>query len=107
MLEAVERIMKVTTKPLSVQPNAGNPVNIEGRNVYLCSPEYLCQYARRYIQSGVKLIGGCCGTTPEHIKLLKNEVRSLQPAMARISVKTDEAAPKTMPPILFEKRSSL
>jgi methionine synthase I (cobalamin-dependent)/5,10-methylenetetrahydrofolate reductase len=109
MLDAAERMMKVTGKPLSVQPNAGSPQNVEGRNVYLCSPEYLCQYARRYIQAGVKLIGGCCGTTPEHIKLLKNEVRSLQPAMPRISVKTTEEGekPKTLPPIPFETRSAL
>ncbi len=79
MLDVLEQMVKVTSKPLSVQPNAGLPVNIEGRNVYLCSPEYLCQYARRYIQSGVKLIGGCCGTTPDHIKLLNNEIRPLQP----------------------------
>jgi homocysteine S-methyltransferase len=109
MLESVERMMRVTQKPLAVQPNAGNPMNIEGRNVYLCSPEYLCQYARRYIQSGVKLIGGCCGTTPEHIKLLKNEVRSLQPAMARVTVKSEEGEKptKTLPPIPFETRSNL
>ncbi len=109
MLDAAERMMKVTGKPLSVQPNAGNPVNVEGRNVYLCSPEYLCQYARRYIQAGVKLIGGCCGTTPEHIKLLKNEVRSLQPAITRISVKSPDEGekPKTLPAIPFETRSAL
>ncbi len=108
MLESVERMMRATTKPLAVQPNAGNPMNIEGRNVYLCSPEYLCQYARRYIQAGVKLIGGCCGTTPEHIKLLKNEVRSLQPALPRPTVKVEDGEkPRTMPPIPFETRSSL
>jgi methionine synthase I (cobalamin-dependent)/5,10-methylenetetrahydrofolate reductase len=108
MLESVERMMRKTTKPLAVQPNAGNPVNIEGRNVYLCSPEYLCQYARRYIQAGVKLIGGCCGTTPEHIKLLKNEVRSLQPAMSRAAIKVDDSEKaKTLPVIPFETRSNL
>ena len=108
MLEVLERMVKVSQKPLAVQPNAGSPMSIEGRNVYLCSPEYLCQYARRYIQAGVKLIGGCCGTTPEHIKLLKNEVRSLQPVHTRISVKAaEEAKPKTLTPIAFEQRSTL
>ncbi len=108
MLEVLEQMVKVTDKPLSVQPNAGSPVNVEGRNVYLCSPEYLCQYARRYIQAGAKLLGGCCGTTPEHIKLLKNEVRSLQPVHARIAVKVaEEDKPKLMQPLPLAQRSSL
>ena len=54
--------------PLSAQPNAGKPRDIEGRNIYLCSPEYMASYARRFIASGVRLVGGCCGTTPEHIR---------------------------------------
>ncbi|MGH2396779.1 MAG: homocysteine S-methyltransferase family protein [bacterium] len=83
-LEVVERMSKVTNRPLAVQPNAGKPVNIEGRSVYRCSPEYMADYARRYLQAGARLIGGCCGTTPEYIKLVKNEVCSLQPAQAPI-----------------------
>ena len=54
--------------PLSAQPNAGKPRDIEGRNIYLCSPEYMASYARRFIAAGVRLVGGCCGTTPEHIR---------------------------------------
>ena len=53
---------------LSAQPNAGRPREIEGRNIYLCSPEYMASYARRFINSGVRLVGGCCGTTPDHIR---------------------------------------
>jgi methionine synthase / methylenetetrahydrofolate reductase(NADPH) len=107
-LEVLERIAKVTEKPLSVQPNAGKPMNIDGRNVYLTSPEYLAQYARRYIQAGAKVIGGCCGTTPEHIKLLKNEVRSLQPAHERIHIAAaEEEHPKTLPPIPSVEKSQL
>jgi homocysteine S-methyltransferase len=107
-LEVLERMAEVTDRPLSVQPNAGKPMNIEGRNVYLTSPEYLAQYARRYIQVGAKVIGGCCGTTPEHIKLLKNEVRSRQPAHARIHVEVaEEERPKVLPPIPGEQKSKL
>ena len=61
-------------------PNAGLPATVEGRNIYLCSPEYMAQYARRFLQAGVRIVGGCCGTTPEHIKQIRSEVRSLQPA---------------------------
>ena len=60
---------------LSAQPNAGRPRDVEGRNIYLCSPEYMASYARRFINTGVRLVGGCCGTTPEHIRQIKAAVR--------------------------------
>jgi methionine synthase I (cobalamin-dependent)/5,10-methylenetetrahydrofolate reductase len=75
MLEAVERIRRQTDKPLSAQPNAGIPRSIEGRNIYLCSPEYMASYARKFVNAGVGLVGGCCGTTPEHIKSMKSALR--------------------------------
>ena len=71
-LETVERMMEFATKPLSAMPNAGLPMRVEGRNIYLCSPEYMSQYARRLLWAGVKIIGGCCGTTPDHIKLIRS-----------------------------------
>ena len=76
MLEAIERIRRLTDLPLSAQPNAGIPRNVEGRNIYLCSPEYMASYARKFVDAGVGLIGGCCGTTPEHIKAMKAALRS-------------------------------
>ncbi|OYT71016.1 MAG: bifunctional homocysteine S-methyltransferase/methylenetetrahydrofolate reductase [Chloracidobacterium sp. CP2_5A] len=79
MLEAIERVAALTEKPLSAQPNAGMPQDLHGRKIYLCSPEYMAKYARRLIQAGVRLIGGCCGTTPEHIKTLAAAVRALSP----------------------------
>ena len=75
MLEAIERIRRLTDKPLSAQPNAGIPRSIEGRNIYLCSPEYMASYARKFVNAGVSLVGGCCGTTPEHIKTMKSALR--------------------------------
>jgi homocysteine S-methyltransferase len=75
MLEAIERMRRLTTKPLAAQPNAGVPRNIEGRNIYLCSPEYMASYARKFVSAGVALVGGCCGTTPEHIKSMKSGLR--------------------------------
>jgi homocysteine S-methyltransferase len=85
-----------TAKPLSAMPNAGLPAFVEGRNIYLCSPEYMAQYARRFLQAGVRFVGGCCGTTPEHIKAIRSEVRSLQPARThRPTVTVDEAKPQS------------
>jgi homocysteine S-methyltransferase len=75
MLDAIERIRRVTELPLSALPNAGIPRNIEGRNIYLCSPEYMASYARKFVNAGVSLVGGCCGTTPEHIKAMKAALR--------------------------------
>lgn len=75
MLEAIERIRRLTDKPLAAQPNAGIPRSIEGRNIYLCSPEYMASYARKFVNAGVSLVGGCCGTTPEHIKAMNSALR--------------------------------
>jgi homocysteine S-methyltransferase len=71
MLDSIERIAGVTSKKLAVQPNAGRPRNIEGRNIYLCSPEYMASYAKKFVQYGVRIVGGCCGTTPQHIKAMR------------------------------------
>jgi homocysteine S-methyltransferase len=83
MLETVERISDIVDVWLSAQPNAGKPRDIEGRNLYLCSPEYMASYARRFIASGVRLVGGCCGTTPEHIRQMALAAKSMGPGLAR------------------------
>ncbi len=75
MLEAMERVRAATSLPISAQPNAGIPRSVEGRNIYLCSPEYMASYARRFVSAGVRLIGGCCGTTPDHIRVMKSALR--------------------------------
>src|SRR5438270_12755742 len=88
MLETVEKMMQYSRKPMSAMPNAGHPQRVEGRHIYLCSPEYMAQYARRLLWAGVKVVGGCCGTTPEHIKLVRSEARSLQPGQTNIGIST-------------------
>ncbi|MCZ7556453.1 MAG: bifunctional homocysteine S-methyltransferase/methylenetetrahydrofolate reductase [Bacteroidia bacterium] len=72
MLQWLEQVRPLTDLPISVMPNAGKPRNIDGRNIYLTSPEYMGTYARRYLQSGSNIIGGCCGTGPEHIRAMRN-----------------------------------
>jgi homocysteine S-methyltransferase len=93
-LDTLERLMRFTSKPTSAMPNAGHPTKVEGRNIYLSSPEYMAQYARRMLWAGVKLVGGCCGTTPEHIKSIKSEARSLQPGTQRLQVTVEEPQAK-------------
>ena len=80
MLDTIERMAAVTTRRLSAQPNAGQPRDVEGRNIYLCSPEYMASYARRFVLHNVRLVGGCCGTTPEHIQQMKAAVRATVPS---------------------------
>jgi homocysteine S-methyltransferase len=86
LLESIERMASVTRARLSVQPNAGKPRDIEGRTIYLSSPEYMASYARRFVQKGVRLVGGCCGTTPAHTRQIKDTVRLLSPGRARVGV---------------------
>src|SRR5437762_8557060 len=79
LLEAVEKMVKATDKPISAVPNAGLPKDIGDRKIYLASPEYMASYARRMIEAGARFVGGCCGTTPEHIKKIRDYVASVVP----------------------------
>ena len=109
MLEALERMARVAHVKLAAQPNAGKPREIEGRNLYLSSPDYMASYARRFINAGVRLVGGCCGTTPEHIRAIKVSVRSLAPGAVRKEPKTAApAAPvATGPRVPREQKSRM
>jgi len=115
MLETVERISDIVDVWLSAQPNAGKPRDIEGRNLYLCTPEYMASYARRFIASGVRLVGGCCGTTPEHIRQIALAAKSMAPGLARhapeakpVAVKTSIAdQPNAQEPVEREEKSAL
>src|SRR5207244_5222832 len=79
LLEAVEQMVKVTDRPISAVPNAGLPKDVGDRKIYLASPEYMASYARRMIETGARIVGGCCGTTPEHIKKIRDYVASVVP----------------------------
>ncbi len=109
MLETIERMSAVTKLYLSAQPNAGKPRDVEGRNIYLCSPEYMASYARRFILHNVRIVGGCCGTTPEHIRQIKTAVRGLAPTAARpAAAPAPRPAPViTTPPVDREHKSRL
>jgi homocysteine S-methyltransferase len=70
VLNALDKMRPLTTKKLSAQPNAGLPRDVQGRQMYMCSPEYMAEFSRRFIQVGASFIGGCCGTTPAHIRAI-------------------------------------
>ena len=111
ILAALDKMRAITKKKLSAQPNAGLPRDVQGRQFYMCSPEYMSKFAKRFIQSGAKFIGGCCGTTPAHIKLISDSVRAASPRAQHAAFAgaaahvTENAAPhvKVVPP---EERSA-
>ena len=82
MLDAIERMACVTQRPLSAQPNAGVPRTVRDRSIYLASPDYMAAYARRLIEAGARFVGGCCGTTPDHVRRVRDVITTLQPGVA-------------------------
>jgi homocysteine S-methyltransferase len=103
---------EITDKPISVQPNAGLPRNVEGRLMYMSTPEYMAEFAKRFYENGARIIGGCCGTTPEHIRQIVKAVRAMDkatgqsPHQAAITVSIPEKSRKVQP-TPFEKRSAI
>lgn len=92
MLDSLKLINNLTDKPISIQPNAGLPKQVDGRLMYMCTPEYMAEYAKRFFENGAKIIGGCCGTTPAHIKEI---ARTLKP-LKRISTPSQPKRPITI-----------
>jgi methionine synthase I (cobalamin-dependent)/5,10-methylenetetrahydrofolate reductase len=84
VLTAIEAMRSATTLPLAAMPNAGMPRAVEGRNIYLCSPEYMASFARKAIAAGAQVVGGCCGTTPNHIRAMRSAMRAID-AQARVA----------------------
>ncbi|MGO9864254.1 MAG: bifunctional homocysteine S-methyltransferase/methylenetetrahydrofolate reductase [Terriglobales bacterium] len=109
MLEAIERVRAVTCLPLAAQPNAGMPRSVEGRNIYLCSPEYMANYTADFVAAGVRLIGGCCGTTPDHIRAMKSILRvgEARGKTAISEVVRSAAAPSAPATVPLAERSKL
>ncbi len=102
MLSSLELIRRVTDKPISVQPNAGLPRQVEGRQLYMCTPEYMAEYAKRFFEMGARIIGGCCGTTPGHIREIVRTVRSVSKAAAQKSAPSVRAVSQAARPVLRE-----
>jgi len=107
VLTAIEAMRPATTLPLAAMPNAGLPRAVDGRNIYLCSPEYMASFARKAIQAGVQFVGGCCGTTPNHIRAMLSAMRAID-AQARVEVTGTAPALNTeTPPARLGERSRI
>jgi len=107
VLTAVEAMRPATALPLAAMPNAGMPRAVEGRNIYLCSPEYMASFARKAIAAGVQIVGGCCGTTPNHIRAMHSAMRAID-AQTRVQISgaVPELSAET-PPAPLAQRSRL
>jgi homocysteine S-methyltransferase len=98
ILDAIEKMVPVTRRKLSAQPNAGMPRDVSGRSMYMASPEYMATYAHHLVQAGAKVVGGCCGTTPEHIAAMVEGVRPLSPRQARVPMRERRHEHPDLPP---------
>ncbi|MBA2336075.1 MAG: bifunctional homocysteine S-methyltransferase/methylenetetrahydrofolate reductase [Blastocatellia bacterium] len=98
VLTALEKMRELTGRKLSAQPNAGLPRDVQGRQFYMGSPEYMATFAKRFVQAGAKFVGGCCGTTPTHIKLIADSIRSISPRQSQNFVRTNLAAVTELKP---------
>jgi homocysteine S-methyltransferase len=106
ILDAVERMAKATDRPLSAQPNAGLPKDVGDRKIYLASPEYVASYARRLVEAGARFVGGCCGSTPEHIKKMRDYLASVAPRTSAVVVSRDDIRPAAgVTPVPLAERS--
>jgi len=107
LLELVERLATSTNLPLVAMPNAGQPEMVDGRTIYLATPEYMAEYARRFVQAGARVVGGCCGTTPAMIKEMRSYLQSVEPRRRTRRVDITELSPKIeLPdPAPLEQRS--
>jgi len=111
VLSALEKMRGATAKMLSAQPNAGLPRDVQGRQFYMGSPEYMATFARRFVQAGAKFVGGCCGTTPTHIRLIADAIRSISPRQAQAishagSAKVVDLKPADVEVVAPEARSN-
>jgi methionine synthase / methylenetetrahydrofolate reductase(NADPH) len=101
MLGAIEQMRALTTRPLSAQPNAGLPREIHGRKMYMASPEYMAKYTGRLIRAGAKFVGGCCGTTPEHVGRMADAMYAIAPrqVVVRVSAPAEDAPVVAVTPL--------
>ncbi len=105
VLEAIEHLARVVDLPLSAMPNAGLPRDVGGRKMYMASPEYMATYAKRMVEAGARIVGGCCGTTPEHIKAIVGFAQSASPRHHHTTVAP--AAAQGVPSLPLGQRSKL
>jgi methionine synthase I (cobalamin-dependent)/5,10-methylenetetrahydrofolate reductase len=105
--DALERALPLTRKPFLVMPNAGLPQQVDGRMIYMTSPEYFTEYAKRFIELGVRGVGGCCGTTPEHVRMAARALGGMSGVKKYLDVRTYAPEEIEVEPVAPERKSRL
>jgi methionine synthase I (cobalamin-dependent)/5,10-methylenetetrahydrofolate reductase len=103
ILDCIEKMAPLTRRKLSAQPNAGMPRDVGGRSMYMASPEYMATYARHLVQAGAKIVGGCCGTTPDHIHAMVEGIRPLAPRLENLASQYSGPDRRTSHPTVEER----
>ena len=108
VLAVIERMRAVTDLPLAAMPNAGTPKSIDGRSLYLTSPEYMASFAKKFVKAGARFVGGCCGTTPQYTRAMRGALRALDAQETGVQVVESGAAAtakesNVVPPPLAER----
>jgi len=109
VLATIERMRRATALPLAAMPNAGAPKVVDGRHLYLTSPEYMASFARKLVKAGAQFVGGCCGTTPQHIRAMRGVLRSLEAQDAGVArgVEVVGRAKSAVEPVPLAERSKI
>ncbi|MEK6396782.1 MAG: bifunctional homocysteine S-methyltransferase/methylenetetrahydrofolate reductase [Terriglobus sp.] len=107
VLDTIERMRKVTSLPIAAMPNAGVPSCVDGRSIYLTSPEYLASFARKAMRLGATFVGGCCGTTPQHIRAMRSSVKAIQSQADGVAQASEKPLVATIEPLPLGERSKL
>jgi len=94
VLSVIERMRPLTSLPLAAMPNAGIPRAVEGRTIYLTSPEYMASFTRKLVKAGASIVGGCCGTTPSYTRAMKSALRAMDAMEAGAQVMEKAATDK-------------
>jgi len=107
MLGTLKKMMEVSHLPVAAMPNAGPPQQVEGRTLYMTNASYMKKYAKRFINSGVQLIGGCCGTTPEMIREIATSVKALSPSRVKVVDRKSTLTVESQEPVAYEKLTGM
>ena len=107
VLSVIERMRAVTQLPLAAMPNAGMPRSVEGRNIYMASPEYMASFARKFVKAGATFVGGCCGTTPTHTRAMKSALRAIQAQEASAQAAVVQVADHSTPVAHVEQENKV
>lgn len=107
VLAVIERMRAVTQLPLAAMPNAGVPREVDGRHIYMTTPEFMAGFARKAVKAGATFLGGCCGTTPAHIRAMRHALRALGAMQEGVHAEPVQVIESKVEPPALKDRSKI